>query len=481
MGFRRTTITLAALGALALGLVTQPNNLAAQDRAAQDKAAQDKAVQDKAGQDKGAQDKGPQEKKKEWKERGEYDLYDAALKDPAANTRLDTLDKWKKQYSRSDYADVRLQIYLLTYRQLNRPREAFDTAAEILQQDPGYVPALATVLGNVYQLNPQSPQAADLEIAEKESLYLLSHLDAVYAPDKRPADTKEADWVKAKPEMKTFAQKTLGWVYWTRKDSEKAEVELTKAMELDPNQAQVSYWLASAILAQNKTKPEKQPIALYHFARAASYEGPGSLPAPDRKQIETFLTKAYETFHGSGEGLDKILAVAKVRPMPPPDFRILTSSEIVAAKLKAEEEAAKANPMLALWRDLKRELTSDNGSSYFDSSMKGAELPGGVNGVATFKGKLVSMTPAVRPKQLVLAMEDPASGEVTLKLDSALPGKMEPGSDIEFQGVADAYTKEPFMVTFEVEKAKIVGWTGKNEVTKKSNGGKKAGESAKKS
>src|SRR5579872_5237204 len=128
----------------------QQNNLIAQDKGAQDKATQDK------------QDKGPQEKKKEWKERAEYDLYDAALKDPAANTRLDTLDKWKKQYTRSDYADVRLQIYLLTYRQLNRTREAFDTAAEILQQDPGYVPALATVLGDIYQLNPQSPQAADL-------------------------------------------------------------------------------------------------------------------------------------------------------------------------------------------------------------------------------------------------------------------------------------------------------------------------------
>jgi hypothetical protein len=31
------------------------------------------------------------------------------------------------------------------------------------------------------------------------------------------------------------------------------------------------------------------------------------------------------------------------------------------------------------------------------------------------------------------------------------------------------------MVTFEVEKAEIVGWTGRNEVLKKSTGAKKSG------
>ena len=78
------------------------------------------------------------------------------------------------------------------------------------------------------------------------------------------------------------------------------------------------------------------------------------------------------------------------------------------------------------------------------------------------------MTPAVRPKELVLAIQNPSVADTTLKLDSALPGKMEPGEEIEFDGVAKSYTKEPFMVTFEVEKAKVVGWAGKNELTKKS-------------
>jgi len=109
--------------------------------------------------------------------------------------------------------------------------------------------------------------------------------------------------------------------------------------------------------------------------------------------------------------------------------------------------------------------------------MKGAGLPGGVNNVARFKGKLISSTPALHPKELVLAIEDPARPDVTLKLESALPGKMDPGGDIEFEGVGDSFTKDPFMVTFIVEKSKIDGWTGKNPPGQKKIFGKKSGAS----
>src|SRR5207244_748146 len=100
--------------------------------------------------------------------------------------------------------------------------------------------------------------------------------------------------------------------------------------------------------------------------------------------------------------------------------------------IEAVEAAAKANPTLALWRSIKEELTGDNGPAYFVSSMKDAALPGGVNGVERFKAKVISMAPAVRPKELVVAIEDPAIGDATLKLDGALPGRMEPGGEIEF-------------------------------------------------
>ena len=231
-----------------------------------------------------------QDKKKEWKDRSEYDLYEAITKTQDPNQWLSILDKWKAQYAQSDYADVRRQMYLTTYRALNKPAEAFNAAIEVLKDTPDNLVALSAIVGYIYALAPlntplTAEHIAELDTAEKAVNTILGNLDAIYSKDDRPPEMTDEQAAKAKPELKAFAQKTLGYIALARKDYEKAQVELTKALEMDPAQAQVSYWLGTTVLAQNKTKPEMQAAALYDFARAAAYDGPGSLPAPDRKQV----------------------------------------------------------------------------------------------------------------------------------------------------------------------------------------------------
>jgi len=87
--------------------------------------------------------------------------------------------------------------------------------------------------------------------------------------------------------------------------------------------------------------------------------------------------------------------------------------------------------------------------------LKDAKLP-------KLKGKLVSHEPATNPKKLVIGISDAALGEVTLVVAEKgfLPGKMEPGGEIEFEGVGKEFVKDPFMVTLEIEKESISGWTG---------------------
>jgi hypothetical protein len=403
-----------------------------------------------------------QDKKPEWKDRGEYELYDSAVKDPTALSRLATIDKWKSQYPQTDFNDVRQDMYLITLRQLTRSRDAFNAAIDILSTRPENLVALSTIVINVNLFTP--PSANDLEVAEKAINQLLNNLDKLYAPANKPTDTKETDWAKAKPEMKAYAQKTLAYICLNRKDNDRLEKEATKALELDPSQGQVSYWLATAILSQTKDKPEKYPLGLYHCARAISVDGPGSLTPPDKQKVREFLATAYAKYHGSPEGLETLIAAAKANALPGPEWAGIKSATEIAKEKQAKDDAdALANPMLALWRNIKHELTGPNGQEYFDSGMKGALLPGNVvKEVTKFKGKLIQMTPATKPKELVLGIEHGDMADVTLKLDGALPGKMEAGGDIEFEGVAVAFTKEPFMVTFDVEKSKIVGWTGKN-------------------
>ena len=228
---------------------------------------------------------------------------------------------------------------------------------------------------------------------------------------------------------------------------------MTKTLQSDPTNSQAAYMLAGVLLAQQKEHPEKMPLALFEYARAASYEGPGALDANTRKSIDGFLGKAYNTYHGSPMGLDQVKMLAKASALPPADYKLKSTVELAEEKAKADEEKAKANPMLALWETIKGQLVGDNGPAYFDSSVKDAALPGGANGVMKFNGKLVSATPETRPKEITVAIGGDAPN-ATLKLDEPLPGKMDPGGDIAFSGVAKEFTKDPYMLTFEVRQGR---------------------------
>ena len=453
---KKTIVSLVAMAALAAGLYAQAPAAAPAAASA--------------------------EKKKNWKDNAEYELYSAIIKpDATPADRLKNLDKWKSAYPQSDYADTRQEIYLITYQQMNNHREAFDMATEILKADPNNLAAITEILGYVRALEPADPNKtplsaqnkSDLDTAERIAHYLIANADAIFAPDKKPKGASDAQWAQAKPTMVKFAQFTLGYAGVEEKDNTKAEAELTKDLQEDPTNAQASYMLATLLLGEQKDHPEKMPLALFEYARAANYDCPGAMPPATRKTVDDFLsTKAYPPYHGSAEGLPELKTLAKANALPPADFKIKSTVEIAEEKAKADEEKAKANPMLALWETIKAQLVGDNGPAYFDTSVKEAALPGGANGVMKFSGKLVTTTPETRPKELTLAIGGDMPN-VTIKLDEPLPGKMDPGGDIAFSGVAKAFNKDPYMLTFEVSRDDIEGWTGKGPTPPRT-GAKKA-------
>jgi tetratricopeptide (TPR) repeat protein len=406
---------------------------------------------------------------KNWKDRAEYDLYNGIVKEQDPNKRLTLLNSWKEKYPASDYAPERVQIYLTTYSGLNQPDKVIATGNEILQSDPKNLQALILMALNVQSLT--KPSADDLNSGEKAANALVSNLDTFFAADKKPATTNDAEWGKAKSQTELLAHTSLGWIALQKKDNEAAEKEFTKVLQLNPNNAQVSYWLGTAILQEKK--PERQSEALFHFARAASLDQPqGGLNPQARQSINTYFVTAYNRFHGEdAQGLQQLRDQSKAQPFPAAGFKIENIEEV---KAKNEDEFRKKNPSLALWMNLKQELTGPNGEQYFNTNMKGAEVPGGAGGIEKFKGKLIAAKPAVHPKQLVLAMSDPNTADVTLNLDAPLPGKAEPGIDIEFAGVATSYSKEPFNVTFDVEKGKVAGWTGREAPAPHRTGTKRA-------
>jgi tetratricopeptide (TPR) repeat protein len=392
---------------------------------------------------------------KTWKD-GEYDLANPAMSDTNMQTKLQKLDAWKAKFPTTDFDAERRQHYLATYQALNKPADVFAISKEMLAKDPDNLAALTALVIFIYRFQP-APATADMATADQAASSLLTNADKYFASDKKPQGVTDDQWAASKKEILGYAQTCLAWTATQRKEWEKAENEYTKVLQMQPTNLQATYQLATVIL--NQKKVEKLPFAIFHLGRAANYSGAGALDEKARKSIQVYYEKQYANYHGDKSDLDKVTAAAVANVFPPDGFHIKSLVEIDEEKRKADEEAAKNDPAGAMWKTLRDALVADGGQAYFDGSIKGAGLPGGANGVNKFKGKLVSATPETNPKELVLGITDPKVGEVTLKLDAPLRGKMDVGTEIGFEGVATAFTKDPFMLNFDVEKAKIVGWT----------------------
>lgn len=391
-----------------------------------------------------------QEAQKQWKDRAEYDLYESITKATDNNKKLELLESWSQKYPGSDFKIERLQLYLDTYQALNRVERVMEVGSQILAEDPKNLRTLYIMTLNAPRMTTPTPQL--LDTADKAARTLVANSDEFFAADKRPATTPQAEWDKGKRDTNALAHMTLGWVAMQRKQNEAAEKEFVSSLELNPENAQVSYWLGNVLLTQKV--PEKQSQALYHFARAAAYDGQGALTPQGRKDLDAYLTKVYSTYHGSRDGLDELRQTARARALPPPDFRIMSAAEAAIAK---EEQFRRENPMLALWLSVKKELTGPNGEQYWESSVQRAALPGGVSGVSKFRGTLISARPPKNPKELVLGISDPSTPEVTLQMDQPLKAVPKPGSEIAFAGVAMEFSREPFMITFSVERGDVEG------------------------
>src|ERR1035438_10255596 len=98
-----------------------------------------------------------------WKDRAEYDLYDAIQKDTTPKTRLDKLQQWEKQYPATDYADQRQILFLTTYVALNQPQQAVNVGKQILANDPQNFSALYYTMYFTQQLYAQTKASEPLD------------------------------------------------------------------------------------------------------------------------------------------------------------------------------------------------------------------------------------------------------------------------------------------------------------------------------
>jgi hypothetical protein len=404
------------------------------------------------------------------KDTGEYDIINEVIKDvngTNAQKTVTDLNTWTQKYPESDYKDDRLYYFMQAYAmQPPQPDKVLEYGAQLLAKDlKAALKEPSSILRALYLMTANAPAVKDptpaqLATGGKAAKDLLAFVPTYFTAENKSEKATDAQWAQARTQVEQAAAATLVYIAMypgsqatLKKDYPAAEQAFRQAMKDYPDDGLIAYNVGAAIVSQRVA--EKMAEGLYEIARGAAMDPAkgGIADAKTRDTVQAYLTKVYISFHGNDEGLDQLKQQALASPTPPPGFKIKTVQEISEEKQKQFEAQY---PELAMWMKIKGMLSAPEGEQTFSGQLKETELP-------KLKGQVMGGTPECRSKTILVAVPEPDQkstliGEITLKLDAALPGKPVAGTEIVFTGaVPSAFSKDPFMLTLDIEKAKIEG------------------------
>jgi hypothetical protein len=359
-----------------------------------------------------------------WKDQGESDIGLAAGNEKDPVKQLDLLKKWEQQYPESALKGQR----------------TFMTANALLQ-----------IAGAAYG----KTDPAVLSAGEKAGKQLEDHFGEFFDDAVKPAAATADQWATAKKTSGLQVHLFLAYIAQAQKNDAGAEAELKKTLEVDPNQASASYQLGSIIIHEMAVSKvlERYSEALYDLARSLAVTGPGALAAQMKPSADAALKKNYGNYHGSTDGIDDLIKTASASALPPAGFHIESIVDIQAAKEKDHAAWAAAHPDLDFWETIKGALVSQ-GDTYF-TNVKDVGFPppasDSYKGSAMFHAKVVSQP---TPKQILVNVDNVPTGDALLKFDDNIKGDIPAGTDIQFKGVVDSYTKEPYVLTLNIQEPK---------------------------
>ncbi|MGA2038247.1 MAG: hypothetical protein ABSH42_03130 [Bryobacteraceae bacterium] len=361
-----------------------------------------------------------------WTDRKEYDIVLSIRAETSAQKKLRLLDEWKTAYPKSEFAQIRLELYLSAYQALGDSPRTFAVASEMLAGQPDNL--VGAYWYTLLLPEVKAPSAEQLATAEKAAAQLLA--------SPQPAAGVELT-----------AHRTLGWIHWQRGETAPAEEEFRKCLQLNPGAAEISAWLGTVMASEQQ--PDKRVPALWQLARAVAYQDAGALPDGLRHEYGDVLERLYTSYHGDSSGLDQLRAAAAAAPAPPAGFDI--ESVAAAALRKQDEELSRTNPQLAAWVRIRQKLEGPDGDKYFAETLHNSPLP-------KLKGALIKADPPGKPSELTIGVIDPAQAEIVLKLTTELPNDAAAGAVVEFEGIVDSFVKSPFGLTVISDPSKISGW-----------------------
>lgn len=346
---------------------------------------------------------------------GEGDLVTAIQKETDPAKKLQELKDWEQKFPDSDFKGVRSVMIIQT-----------EAAPVMNAMKPGASPAV-------------------MAAAEAPAKDLIDNLDKYFADSNRQPQTTAAQWGDIRKSVELNSHTVLATINFNKKTDAgdaAAEAEYKKLIALSPETGFYAYQLGTLILREKKV--DRIPEGLFYIARGVDATGAGALPASMKSAADTYLSKAYDGYHGDTKGLDDLKKVAMASAAPPAGFTIKSVTDISKEQNAAAEQFAKEHPDLALWHTVRDALTAADGQSYFDSSVKDAGLPPG-DAFKFFTAKLVEQK---SPTELLVNVDN-EKGDAMLTFLDPMKGTIDPGTEFKFKGTVDSFSKDPYILKFK--------------------------------
>ena len=388
-----------------------------------------------------------------WADRGEYDLVMSIRSEASVQKRIELLDRWQSKYPQSESRQLRRELYLAAFTSIGDGVRMLKIAREMLDEE-GSNP-VGAYWCTLLVPEVRNPSADVLETGEKAARRLLSELDNYFGAGAKPAGTSEAEWKKQANSAGLLAHRTLGWIAWQHGDFGGAAKEFRTYLDQNPANAEITTWMG--LVSGLQKEPDKQVAALWYLERAAELRGEGALANDQRRIVSRLADDLYSAYHGASDGLENLKSAAAAAATPPKDFQIETAAAVAARK--ADEELTRTNPQLAAWIHIRRGLESPDGEKYL-ADLRATPLP-------RLKGTVIRVQPEDKPSEIVLGMSQPLSEEIVLRVNTPFLNAAPAGTELEFEGAVEAFSKTPFSLTITVEHEKITGWPDPPLVTRK--------------
>lgn len=380
----------------------------------------------------------PAQQKKEIKDPAEYNAYVGAVQQQDPNAKISGLEAFLAQYPNSVMKEDALELLMGAYQQTGNQAKMMDTTQRLLQVNANNLRGLA-LLAYTKRAQAEANQNPQQNLADGAQ-YAARGLQALQTATK-PEGMSDADFDKLKTQTAVIFNGTAGIAALQTKDYKGAQEHLRAAVKTEPNDLRNVYPLALSYLTAT---PPDYLNGLFFIARAANL----AQGSPAQGQIQAYGKSQYTKYHGSDEGWNDVLTMAKTAPEPPAGFNITEYVPPTPAQQAHDLVKDKTPDQIKKLSFAEWELVLSAGSPEDQekvwSVIKGVPLQMGGS-------RVIGASPTKLQLAATVDDIDKNRADIELTMTATLPAKLIPreGSDIDFEGTPVSYTPSPFVMVME--------------------------------